>query len=197
LGVLTAGFLVRLSSRTATIGPIFTQILPADFTGPRRIISTEVSTPRIKERVMKVPEQVSGCFRGGEAELVSLPFGCELYKFTSHPVSNPAGQVSPWWALVKPMDPRDPGLEGFKQRMERLGVGSQDFARARFAVSMGWNDLERLSRVRLLGSQPAWYGQCAAQPMFEAGAGPDNVMLLGGGWQVYIEGLTVGAIAVL
>ena len=114
-----------------------------------------------------------------------FPKGWELYKFTEYPLTGTS--VSPWWSSVRPAAASDPGLAGTLERAKRLKVDPQRFARVRSAVTKQWNGMDRLQTVRLMVPVYGFVGRCSAQRIDKSLA--ENVVFIGGAWQVFIPGL--------
>jgi len=140
----------------------------------------------------------------GVAEKRMLPVGFSLYKFTGNSPFRTSyqGAVTPWWSSVEPLDPSDPGLVGTLARAQRLNCTPADLARARAAVTLEWNTMTGLERVRLLIPVFAFVGRCRHQlrsnerdPEQGAPIHP-NVVFIGGAWQVFIPNLSWTDIAV-
>jgi len=156
-----------------------------------------LSIPNEDLRFDEAPSAVRQAFRGRVEKRLLLP-GQQLYKFTQATISGRLGTVTPWWSSVEPMSADDPGLQGVLERAERLGVLPEEFVRARAAVTRQWNTLKNLVRVELQGAIYGFFGQCSAQHA-DDGSDPDwdNVVFIGGAWQLWIPNLSCSAIEVL
>jgi hypothetical protein len=134
----------------------------------------------------------------GTPEKRALPAGFRLYKFTQYAAHRTAfdGAVTPWWSSVDPLDASDPGLAGTLERAERVGSSPNEFARARAAVTLEWNAMTNLERVRLISPVWAFVGRCRTQRLSvstdeRTGAMlAPNVYLIGGAWQLFIPNLS-------
>jgi hypothetical protein len=136
------------------------------------------------------PNAVRRTFRGGQAEKCILSPGTQLYKFTQHPLLH-QGRVSPWWSSVKPICPRDTGLEVLLRRAERLGVSANTFARARNAVNHQWNSMDGLLVVTLKTPVYAFFGPAAHQQYDDLRPDLRNVVFIGGAIQLWLPNLSL------
>lgn len=150
----------------------------------------------------ELPEGVQSAFLG-TPEKRPLPAGFQLYKFTERsPFDGPAGGfVSPWWSSVEPLGPSDPGFEGMLRRATASRSDPEEYARARAAVKLDWNDMSMLVRIRLLLPAFGFVGRCRHQRLsdeIDAASGRlrhENVYLIGGAWQIYLPNLTTSDVA--
>jgi hypothetical protein len=157
------------------------------------------------------PADVQAAFIGKAARRTLLSAGLELYKFTGYDVvPNRAGAYySPWWASVQPLaGTSDPGLDGHIAAARSAGLPMLTYARATFAVMLGWNalgvvqsGLAKVVRIRLTQSVYGFGGLC--QRMQET-VPPERVVgrlnvhqsplkpptFMGGAYQLYIPNLT-------
>ena len=156
-----------------------------------------LSIPNEDLRFDDAPSAVRRAFRGRVEKRLLLP-GRQLYRFTQATISGGPGTLTPWWFSVEPMSADDPGLEGVLKRAEQLGVLPEEFVRSRASVTRQWNTLRHLVRVDLLTAMYGFFGQCSAQHA-DDGSVPEwnNVVFIGGAWQLWIPNLSRSAIEVL
>lgn len=138
---------------------------------------------------LSLPPEQAAKFRNHAANLVRLDVGTLLYRFNQGiALEARDGGIKDYWSLVLPRTPEDPGLGGAQGRAIAAGASLRDFARARAAVAKQWNAMDTLIVVRLLVESDAYYGQASSQRA-DLERQP-NVLLIGGGWQVWIPGLS-------
>ncbi len=132
---------------------------------------------------------VQRTFIGAQITKKQLSSGILLYKFTDRPLVTPSGGVSPWWSAVEPIVPGDTGLAELLERANRLGVMPATFARARSAVTKQWNSMENLLIIRLQVAAFGFVGRCSSQRIDNESPHLQNVVFIGGAWQVYLPNL--------
>lgn len=133
-------------------------------------------------------------------------FGKEdcVYKWTEYPLMSvdPAtGQkrVTPWWSNWSDLKIGHTLIPGYAQLRRRYrnvdgSVGRpQEFARARSAVQVQWNQMSGLLKARF--KKPVWgfVGRAASQRLYEDQKHPNvlqNVVLIGGDYQLCIPNLS-------
>lgn len=123
----------------------------------------------------------------GRVTKMRLVSGHQLYKFTDRGLFQ-AGNVTPWWSSVKPINSEDTGLDNFIERTESLDVPADQFARARNAVTAEWNGMDDLLTARLLTAVFGFAGRAAHQNINQRTADA-NVVFIGGAIQLWIPNL--------
>jgi len=124
--------------------------------------------------------------------------GAELFKLTGRPLVD-KGRISPWWNFVHPTNIGlsdgtsflVPGWNASRARAEVLGVSDVQFGRARSAVTLQWNTMSGVLRVRLNADAYGWFGRCSGMPLDNEAEEPRKVMLIGGAYQIYIPCLSL------
>ena len=132
----------------------------------------------------ELPHNIQRCF-ARRGDLHFFPVGTELYKFTDRALG--LGIITPWWSSARPLDSKDPGIDGVFQRAKEMGITPARFARVRSAVTAQWNDMSQFQRIRLTRAIYGFVGVCSNQRIDQHA--PANVVFIGGAWQVYIPGL--------
>ncbi len=135
--------------------------------------------------------EVRQTFIGGRVTKELLRSRTQLYKFTDRPLVQSTGTISPWWSSVNPIASGDPGLSGILERAERLGVSREAFARARSAVTQQWNSMSGLTIIQLLVPAYGFVGRCSSQLVDNESSHMQNVVFIGGAWQVYLPNLAI------
>lgn len=153
---------------------------------------------------------IAKTFVGGRYERTLLRPGHELYKYTQYGTVNGKGAVTPWWSSVEPIAAGDPGLTAFQRRAGLTG-SEKELARARSAVSHGWNEMTRFVKIAVQIEVYGFAGRCAGMPKWDAATAPDsslpagytsagelqNVILIGGHYQLYLPNLLPSDIRVI
>jgi hypothetical protein len=133
-------------------------------------------------------------------EKVKLPARTQLYKWTDRALGEP---VSAWWSVVESKRlPSGATAEGFRvseERALRLGRSHREFARMRAAISDQFdNPMSNLLVVALQEEVWGFAGQASGQREFKDNAVElQNVMLIGGAWQVWVPNLRIRHVAEL
>ena len=131
-----------------------------------------------------------------QPEPVLLPAGYKLYKWTEHhALIGPHGRITPWWSsfdgLSEPY--RVPRFIETVHRAQAMGASGQSAARARLAVAKQWNGMSAILQAVLLQSVWALVGVASHQRAHNDPRRPehmDNVLLIGGDFQLFIPSLT-------
>jgi len=130
-----------------------------------------------------------------EPDKILFDAGTEFYKWTSYPLVGRDGRITPWWSFV--ITKRLPSgfvADGFRESQvyaRRLGVSHRAYQQVRQAVSENFNNAMRnLLVVRLKTKVYGLAGPTSGQREFKDPA-LDNVLLIGGGGQAYLPGLTL------
>lgn len=141
------------------------------------------AAPAVKRAFVRAPEKVRVAARR------------QLYKWTNRPLVGPWG-ISPWWSFVEatrlPSGTTADGFRTSEERARRLGKTHRDYARVRSAISDRFeNSMTDLLVVSLVEDVWGFAGQASGQPEFkEELADLQNVLLIGGAWQIWIPHLT-------
>lgn len=120
-----------------------------------------------------------------------LRAGAKLYKWTQYQLVGPKG-ITPWWSLLNDTTLQNGvTVPGFDTVQKRIGGGFQnarDYARARNAVTLQWNQLTKPLVVELTQDVYAFIGITAHQ---RRDKDDPQVFLIGGDYQVWLPGLTI------
>ena len=117
----------------------------------------------------------------GEPAHVTLEPGERLYKLVSLPLVRDRALQSPWWI-------RQLASTELQVRSRRLHRPLRDLVRAHLAIAVQWNPgLEVLWIVHLADAADGWEGRARAQRL---SLDDPKALLLGGGQQVCVPGLT-------
>jgi len=116
--------------------------------------------------------------------VVTLPRGMELFKLTAgEGQANARGQVSPWWASVKPFREDKQGAIGRYEAAKRQGVDLSVVTRIIAAVCIEWNDLDNYVQIKLTDDTMAFWGTHAPMPKFS------DVEWAGNSWKGWQPGI--------
>ena len=117
----------------------------------------------------------------------------KLYKFTSYPLYEPDGGITPWWFFV--IQTRLPSgfvAEGFRSSeifSRRLGVPQREYERVRGGVSEKFgNEMLNLLMIQLSVDAYGFAGPARGQPEFKDPS-LANIYLIAGKGQLYIPNL--------
>ncbi|MEL6330658.1 MAG: hypothetical protein AAFR38_13460 [Planctomycetota bacterium] len=144
----------------------------------------------LNSRDMTVPPDVRSTFIRGRCEPVLLRTGHQLFKYSQHGLVNPKdGSITPWWSSVRPIHPDDTGLAEHERRAEGAGHSGADLARARSAVDKAWNEMTGMLRIALKVDAWAIAGRCSHQKYDSRNPSLDNVVWIGGAYQLWLPNL--------
>ncbi len=135
---------------------------------------------------------VKSAFKAGSPVFKErLRAGTKLFKWTQYQLVGPKG-ITPWWSLLNDTTLQNGMMvPGFDTIQKRIGGGFQnarDYARARNAVTLQWNQLTKPLVVELTQDVYAFVGVTAHQ---RRDADDDKVFFIGGDYQVWLPGLTI------
>ncbi|MCU0227637.1 MAG: hypothetical protein MUF01_08345 [Bryobacterales bacterium] len=135
---------------------------------------------------------VKAAFKAGSPVFkVRLAAGGKLFKWTQYQLVGPRG-ITPWWSLLNDTTlPNGTVVPGFAAIQQRIGGGfenARDYARARNAVTLQWNQLTKPLVVALSQDVFAFVGITAHQRRDQD---DDKIFFIGGDYQVWLPGLTV------
>ncbi len=145
-------------------------------------------------------EQQDSFRRSPMPELIRLNSSTRLYKWTEYPLVGSEGRITEYWSPWEGFEWNRltvPGFTELRLRYRNHGgeVGApRDFARARQAVTVQWNDMDALLHVELV--EPVWrfIGICAGQRVFKDKNRPEhqsNIFFIGGDFQLCIPNLSI------
>lgn len=146
----------------------------------------------------------------GTPDRVEFPSGTMVYRYTDGGLVGSKGIISPWWSLRNGRNP-DEGISAHLERASRVerapeGAPGSDLARSRVAISKRWeqadgsvgtNAMTRVLHARLTGAVVGWRGRAAPQKYDQLAGNQQNVVWMGGGWQVCLPNLTRAWIVVI
>lgn len=137
---------------------------------------------------------VRNAFLHGHAEVVQwLTPGTKLFKWTASIVGRKG--VSAWWQFLEARQlgtgVNVPGIRELQTYAERLGVHDRDYNRARMAVTEQWNKMTNAVAIELLAGAWGYLGKASGQRKDQD---DPQVFFIGGEYQVWVPGLTVGQI---
>lgn len=138
------------------------------------------------------PNDVKTAFKtGSPVTKERLRAGTKLYKWTQYSLVGPRG-ITPWWCLMDDTTLQNGAqVPGFATVQRRAGGGLQngrDYARARNAVTLQWNQLTKPLVIELLQDVYAFVGITAHQRRDQ---NDPQVFLIGGDYQIWLPGLTI------
>ena len=147
-------------------------------------LTVEGLDPIVKRAFLGVPEKIL------------LPAATQLYKWTSRPLFDEDGRITPWWFFVHttrfPSGRMADGFRVAEERAARVGKSHREFARARAAISGQFgNSMTNLLIVRLNVAAWAFAGVASGQREFpDAETDVQHVYFIGGAYQVWVPNLT-------